>query len=164
MKNKKVGKLMNENMIIDRIEHPDKKAQIVSEVLADLPEWFGLPESTKSYVEEARELPLWVARNKNDILGFVTLRESSPDTGDLHCMGIKKSYHRKGIGTQLFHALETFSKENYKFIQVKTVDEGHYAEYDQTIAFYQSVGFSKLEVFPDMWDEWNPCLIMVKAL
>ncbi|MCC5890907.1 MAG: N-acetyltransferase, partial [Alkalibacterium sp.] len=48
--------------------------------------------------------------------------------------------------------------------QVKTVDQGHYKEYDQTIAFYQKQGFKKLEVFPTLWDEWNPCLVLVKKL
>lgn len=61
-------------------------------------------------------------------------------------------------------ALEKYAKINYKYLQVKTVDEGHYKEYDQTIAFYKKMGFSKLEVFPDLWDEWNPCLVMVKAI
>lgn len=61
-----------------------EKAEIIKTVLADLPEWFGLPESTK--------------------------------------------------------------------------------EYDQTIGFYQSCGFAKLEVFPNLRDEWNPCLIMIKKL
>jgi len=47
---------------------------------------------------------------------------------------------------------------------VKTVEEGTYVEYDQTVAFYKSVGFSKLGVFPTLWNEDNPCLIMIKAL
>ncbi|OSP57565.1 GNAT family N-acetyltransferase, partial [Enterococcus faecium] len=25
-------------------------------------------------------------------------------------------------------------------------------------------GFSRLEVFPNLWDEWNPCLVLVKKL
>jgi ribosomal protein S18 acetylase RimI-like enzyme len=79
-------------------------------------------------------------------------------------MGVKKAYHRKTIGSKLYNALEQYAKDKYKYLQVKTVDEGHYKEYDQTIAFYKNVGFSKLEVFPSLWDEWNPCLIMIKAI
>ena len=52
----------------------------------------------------------------------------------------------------------------YRLLQVKTVDEGHYEEYDRTIAFYEGVGFLRLEVFPTLWDEWNPCLVLVKPL
>lgn len=123
-----------------------------------------MPESTRGYIEDSKQLPLWVARNDEEIIGFITLTESSVDTGDLHCMGIKKAYHRKGIGKQLYIALEQYAKNKYKYLQVKTVDEGKYKEYDQTIGFYKSVGFSKLEVFATLWDEWNPCLIMIKAL
>ena len=155
---------MQELIKIERVENPEEKANIVSEVLLDLPDWFGLPDNTRNYIEASRKLPLWVEKNDDELIGFITLAESSPETGDIHCMGIKKSYHRKGIGSQLYFVLEKQAKEKYKYLQVKTVDEGHYMEYDQTVAFYKAVGFSKLEVFPTLWDEWNPCLIMIKAL
>ena len=48
--------------------------------------------------------------------------------------------------------------------EVKTVAPGHYPEYDATVAFYRGVGFLPLEVFPTLWDENNPCLILVKTL
>ncbi|MFT8739106.1 MAG: GNAT family N-acetyltransferase, partial [Lacticaseibacillus paracasei] len=56
------------------------------------------------------------------------------------------------------------AKQHAHYLQVKTVDEGHYPEYDQTIRFYESVGFERLEVFPTLWDAWNPCLVLVKKL
>ncbi|MBC8588646.1 GNAT family N-acetyltransferase [Paratissierella segnis] len=155
---------MQNELIITQVENSEEKEKIVSEVLSDLPEWFGLPESTREYIIDSRNLPLWVAKNDKEIIGFITLSESSGDTGELHCMGVKKAYHRKTIGSKLYNALEQYAKDKYKYLQVKTVDEGHYKEYDQTIAFYKNVGFSKLEVFPSLWDEWNPCLIMIKAI
>ena len=161
---KGLGINVKEDFIILKVENPDEKARIVSEILSELPEWFGLPESTKAYIQDSRTLPLWVAKKDEEIIGFITLAESSDDTGELHCMGVKREYHRKGIGRKLYNALEQYSMSKYKYLQVKTVDEGHYKEYDQTISFYKSLGFSKLEVFPTLWDEWNPCLIMVKAL
>lgn len=90
--------------------------------------------------------------------------KDSEDVCEIHCMGIKKVYHRKGIGKKLQDAFEDLAKEKYKYIQVKTVDEGHYKEYDETIAFYKSIGFKKMEVFPTLWDEWNPCLVLVKKI
>ena len=155
---------MQEIYKIEKVENPEEKAEIVTEVLLDLPEWFGLPEITKSYINDSRKLPLWVARKDEEAVGFITLTETSPETGELHCMGIKKAHQRKGIGRQLYLALEEYGKQRYKYLQVKTVDEGNYIEYDQTVAFYKAIGFSKLEVFPNLWDEWNPCLIMIKAL
>lgn len=140
------------------------KARIIEEVLADLPEWFGLPESTRAYIQDGSALPLWAAYDADEAVGFVTLTNSSEACGDVHCMGIKKAYHRQGIGRLLMQALEEEARKDYAYLQVKTVDEGHYREYDQTIAFYKSCGFVKLEVFPTLWDEWNPCLLMIKKL
>lgn len=80
-------------------------------------------------------------------------------------MGVLKEYHRKGIGTKLFNAAkETANALGYSFIQVKTVQMGKYEEYDQTNQFYISLGFMEFEVFPKLWDEWNPCQIYVMAL
>ncbi|WP_253197933.1 hypothetical protein [Clostridium gasigenes] len=49
-------------------------------------------------------------------------------------------------------------------MQVKTVKEGCYDEYDRTIAFYKNLGFKELECFPILWDEWNPCQIYIISL
>lgn len=155
---------MNKKHYIEKISNLEEKADIVEEVLLDLPEWFGLPESTQSYIDESRELLLWRAVEEDKTIGFITLKETSESTCEIHCMGIKKEYHRKGIGRKLQQAFESFARGKYKYVQVKTVDEGHYENYDRTVSFYKKVGFSKLEVFPEMWDEWNPCLIMVKKL
>lgn len=152
------------NKTIEKIEDQQLKEKIAKEILLDLPEWFGLPESTQEYIEEAKELPFWVAKDKNKYLGFITLKETSIDSAEIHCMGVKKEYHRGGVGNKLIKALESIASENYIFLQVKTVAEGHYENYDQTISFYKKMGFRKLEVIPDLWDEWNPCLIMIKKL
>ena len=153
----------NEITIVS-VANTEEKARIVEEILLDLPEWFGLPESTRGYIDQSKELTLFAAKNRENMIGFITLKETSEDVCEVHCMGIKKEYHRKGVGKKLHYAFEDFAKEKYEFIQVKTVDEGYYNEYNQTIAFYKSVGFKKMEVFPTLWDEWNPCLIMIKKI
>ena len=52
----------------------------------------------------------------------------------------------------------------YSFIQVKTVQMGKYKSYDDTNRFYLSIGFKELEVFPTLWDKWNPCQIYVMGI
>ena len=54
--------------------------------------------------------------------------------------------------------------KGYEFIQVKTVRSGMYEDYDITNEFYKSLGFKELEVFPEYWDEANPCQIYVMSL
>ena len=45
-----------------KIADSDEKAHIVEAVLSDLPEWFGLPESTAEYIHDSRELDLWAQK------------------------------------------------------------------------------------------------------
>lgn len=149
---------------IEKVIDNTLKETISKEVLHDLPEWFGLPESTKEYVHQVKEQPFWVAKLQNKFIGFISLKETSVDSAEIYCLGVKKDFHRKGTGALLIKALEKTAIQKYSYLQVKTVDEGHYKEYDQTIAFYKKMGFKKLEVFPTLWDEWNPCLLMIKKL
>ena len=55
-------------------------------------------------------------------------------------------------------------ERGYSFLQVKTVQMGRYPEYDATNRFYLSLGFKEFEVFPTLWDEWNPCQIYVMSV
>ena len=147
------------------VRKPDMKAEIAAKVLFALPDWFGLPDSTREYIEQSRSLPFWAAFHGETAVGFVSMMETSKSTAEVHCMGVLPEYHRKGIGRKLMGLLEDHAKAvGYRLLQVKTVDEGHYEEYDRTIAFYEGVGFLRLEVFPTLWDEWNPCLVLVKPL
>ena len=99
---------------IIKISGANEKATIVEAVLLDLPEWFGLPESTAEYIHDSRELDLWAAKDNGEYIGFITLSQSSTDCGEIHCMGVKKAYHRKGGGTLLLAALKNFAKTTYE--------------------------------------------------
>ena len=80
-------------------------------------------------------------------------------------MGVLKEFHRNGIGRELFNSAKKAANEKgYSFIQVKTVQMGRYEEYDRTNKFYLSLGFKEFEVFPTLWDEWNPCQIYIMSL
>lgn len=151
--------------MVHKIESAEEKKKISREVLADLPEWFGIPESTEEYIRESADMPFWASFSGNEATGFIALKQTSPFAAELYVTGVKKRFHRQGIGRELFQAFYEYAKQNeYEFLQVKTVDEGRYDEYDQTRMFYERLGFRKLEVFPALWDEWNPCLIMVMAV
>ena len=84
---------------------------------------------------------------------------------ELAVMGVLQEYHRQGIGRRLFsYAKEIACEQGYSFLQVKTVQMGKYEEYDNTNRFYLSLGFKEFEVFPTLWDAWNPCQIYVMSL
>lgn len=150
---------------IEQIKSKTEKETIAREILNDLPEWFGMPESTEEYIQDSQNKPFLACFVDGAIAGFVVLNETSKDCADIFVMGVKKEYHRQGIATKLNDAYENLAKQmGYSYSQVKTVQSGHYKEYDITNAFYQSVGYKELECFPTLWDEWNPCQIYVKYL
>ena len=127
---------------IKEIKKEEQKLAIAAEILADLPEWFGIPDSTQAYIEAARKLRVWGAYEGDDPLGFISLSYSSEDCAEIDCLAIKK----------------------VDYLQVKTVAPGHYPTYDRTNAFYQAQGFKKLEIFPRLWDSHNPCMVLIKKI
>ncbi len=152
-------------MIIEQISNKDEKESIARKILEALPEWFGIPEAREEYISDSRDQIMLAAKEKEKPLGFICLKETGRDTAELAVMGVLKEFHRQGIGKKLFNAAKEIAAEKgYSFMQVKTVQMGRYKEYDETNLFYISLGFKEFEVFPTLWDEWNPCQIYVMSL
>ena len=151
--------------IVKEIIDKKEKENIAREVLNDLPAWFGMRESTENYIQDSQEKPFLASFYNDELVGFVVLGTSSPDCAEIFVMGVQKKFHHHGAGRELNQAYEDLAKSlGYTYTQVKTVQSGHYDEYDITNKFYKAVGYKELEVFPDLWDEWNPCQIYVKYL
>ena len=147
------------------IDSPDQRAAIARQVLEALPDWFGIPESREAYIRDSRAQPFWADLEGDTARGFLSLKETSPYTAELAVMGVLPEYHRRGIGRALFAAFRQYARDHgCQFLQVKTVQEGCYPNYDRTNAFYRSLGFRELECFPTLWDEANPCQIYVMSL
>ena len=152
-------------MNIKQIHSDKEKENITRMILESLPEWFGIPEAREEYIAESKDKPFFCALDGETAVGFLYLKETGRHTVELAVMGVRKEYHRKGIGGALFDAVKKEAKkQGYSFIQVKTVQMGKYAEYDDTNRFYLTLGFKELEVFPTLWDEWNPCQIYIMAI
>lgn len=156
---------MEEGMVVQIFDEQQKR-QIARDILYSLPDWFGLPESTERYIEESAKLPFWAWRGEAaEVLGFIALKETSRYTAEIYVMGVLPERHHGGIGRALYEEFERYARaQGYSFLQVKTVQSGHYEEYDRTNAFYQAMGFRELECLPTLWDEWNPCQIYVKYI
>ena len=149
---------------IEEVKDEDQKMAVVDEVLKDLPEWFGIPESTQAYIEGAKDLQVWAAFQESNLLGFVSLSYSSEDCAEIDCLGVKKAHQGRGIGRELITTIEREAVKQVDYLQVKTVAEGSNKDYDRTNVFYRSVGFKKLEIFPQLWDPQNPCQILIKKI
>lgn len=141
------------------------KENITKDILESLPEWFGIPEARAEYIADSRGKPFFSAFDCEKPVGFLYLKETGRHTVEVAVMGVLREYHRLGIGRRLFEEAKTKARQmGYSFIQVKTVQMGRYDCYDDTNRFYLSLGFKELEVFPTLWDEWNPCQIYIMSL
>lgn len=142
-----------------------EKKKIARNVLEALPGWFGIPEAREEYIEDSVGKPFYCARKNEKNIGFLYLKETGKDTVELAVIGVLKEYHHNGIGKVLFeYAKKEIQEKGYSFIQVKTVQMGKYETYDETNRFYLALGFKEFEVFPTLWDKWNPCQVYIMAV
>ncbi len=151
--------------MIRTVDDAAEKRRIAREILEALPEWFGIAEAREDYILKSADETMVASFDQDAPNGFLCLKESGKDTVELAVMGVRKEYHRKGIGTGLFEAAKEIAVEKgYSFLQVKTVQMGRYEEYDRTNRFYLALGFKEFEVFPTLWDAHNPCQIYVMSI
>lgn len=148
--------------MVIQVKNEKEKEIIARRILEALPEWFGIPEAREEYIRASVNQQFFAAMKEEKPIGFLCMKETGKDTVELSVMGVLKEFHRQGIGRKLFmQAKEKAAKDGFSFIQVKTVQMGRYEEYDNTNKFYISLGFKEFEVFPTLWDEWNPCQVYV---
>ncbi|WP_029501526.1 GNAT family N-acetyltransferase [Lachnoclostridium phytofermentans] len=153
-------------MKIEQVKNTIERKAITKHVLTKLPDWFGIPSSTNEYVENSGSLSMWAAYHGEEVVGFLSLLQHNEYSVEIYVMGIIPNYHRRGIGKRLFHcAYEWCQSNKIEYIQVKTLDESsNDPSYAETREFYYSMGFRPLECFKTLWDEWNPCLVMVQKI
>ena len=153
------------NPVVRRVAEPSEKTRIAREILEALTEWFEVPEYREEYIRESSGQIFFAAEENGEETGFLCLKETGKPTVELAVMGVRKEFHRHGTGKALFEAAkECAAAAGYDYLQVKTVETGHYEDYDRTNLFYRSLGFQELEVIPEIWGKHNPCQIYVMSL
>lgn len=154
-----------ETHMVVQIRSQAEKAAVSRAILEALPDWFGIPEAREDYISESARQMFFAAYQAERPVGFLCLKATGADTAELAVMGVLTEFHRRGIGRALvLAAKEQAKRDGASFLQVKTVQMGRYPEYDATNRFYLSLGFKEFEVFPTLWDEWNPCQVYIMAL
>jgi GNAT superfamily N-acetyltransferase len=148
------------------IEVYERRSDLCREILDDLPEWFGIPDANASFIKAAAELPMLAGYRAGQLAGIASLKPHTDFAAELYVMGVKRIFHRQGLGRSLITAAADFARaKGAHFLTVKTLapsnPDPHYAA---TRCFYEAVGFLPLEVFPTLWNADNPCLLMLKPL
>jgi coenzyme F420-0:L-glutamate ligase/coenzyme F420-1:gamma-L-glutamate ligase len=143
------------------ISDPPERSRIAEAVLRDLPEWFGIEESTRAYIDEAAKLPTFAVQPNT---GFLCVKQHTTQAAELYVMGVRREQHRRGIGRALVAAAERWCRAHgIRYFQVKTLGPSRESRgYAATRAFYEAVGFVAIEELHGLWDEDNPTLILVK--
>lgn len=156
-------------MSIRIVEISDEKMKSLhtEKILRNLPEWFGNEKALCEFATSVTKLPYWIALNQDEnCIGFISVKIHYGHTGDIYVFGVLPEYHNKGIGKKLIASAEEHLIQNgCKYLIVKTLSEKvQYEPYERTRKFYLRVGFEQLITLTEMWDEENPCLIMIKKL
>jgi GNAT superfamily N-acetyltransferase len=135
-------------------------------IMRALPEWFGIEQAIVDYARAADELPTFIAESKAGIVGFLTLKPTSPNAIAVHVMAVLPEEHRRGAGRALVERAAAYARAGgYALLHVKTLSPSDpYLPYAATRAFYAAAGFLPLEELPQVWGPENPCLVMVKPL
>jgi GNAT superfamily N-acetyltransferase len=142
------------------------KGAICAEILASLPDWFGIPESNAAYKRDVEVLPMFVAEDAGRPQGFITLKRHTPFAFEIHVLGVRPELHRKGFGRALVARAEILVREKgARFLTVKTLSASHPDPgYAKTRAFYLAMGFVPIEEFGTLWSPDNPAVMMLKVL
>lgn len=143
----------------------DRDPDAARQILAALPDWFGIPEANEHYVRAATEKASYLARADGTTVGVALLDRHFPTTGEIHLIAVAPQAHGSGVGSALLAAIEAdLVADGARLLEVKTVgpsfdDQGYAA----TRAFYEARGFLPLEEINGLdWD--GPTLILVKLL
>ncbi len=125
-----------------------------------------MEDSIVDYIETMQGYPILKAVKGDEVIGFISIKKHNVSAAEIYVMGLLPEYHRQGVGHEMIKAAEIRLRAvNMQFLQVKTLDESRpNCAYAKTRRFYLQQGFLPLEVFPNLWNEKNPCVQMVKAL
>jgi GNAT superfamily N-acetyltransferase len=138
---------------------------ICRDLLADLSDWFGKPDSNAGYETAAETQSTWLATLDGGPAGLMILKRHEAAL-EIWFMAARRDLRRHGVGRALLAQAERAARAEDLWLTVKTLGPSAvYEPYAETRAFYHAMGFRPLEEFTDLWnDPENPCLFMAKAL
>jgi GNAT superfamily N-acetyltransferase len=146
------------------IKDADEKSEITRQILCELPHWFGLESAVAEYVDGVRGKPFFVAKLGDEVVGFVSVEDHNKYSSEIYVMGVLPANRGGGVGGKLVEHIWNRNVElGKKFLFVKTLDESAKDKfYEETRRFYLKMGFLPLFSATEIWDEENPCLVMLK--
>jgi GNAT superfamily N-acetyltransferase len=152
--------------MIKEITNEEEKQKICSNILRELPDWFGTESGLKEYEDGVIDKKFFAYYDNETPIGFYALKYINDSVCNLYVLGIKKEYHRNGIGSKFQEYVENYAKnKNFKYLTVYTLsDDSDDEYYEKTRKFYLKHGFIPLYKTNAIWGEDNPFLLLMKVL
>jgi len=88
---------------IECIENPESKKAIARKVLEALRDWFGIDESREQYIAESANEIFVAAREGNEYVGFLCLKETGRETVELAVKTVKMGVYEDYDITNRFY-------------------------------------------------------------
>lgn len=143
----------------------DIAEDLCRKITADLPDYFGIPETNEHYFVGMRSNHNFAAKLGGDYIGLISLDFPYPNNCNIYWMAILQEHQGKGVGHKLIErACKYARKIGATTITVETLapsqsDENYLRTYD----FYQAVGFTPLIDLKPKDCEWN-MVYMIKNI
>ncbi|ARG98015.1 GNAT family N-acetyltransferase [Legionella micdadei] len=136
---------------------PEKAEQLCCKIIANLPEYFGIPEANASYTSGVRTNINFAAQLDGVYIGLLSLNFPYPSNSNIYWMGVMREYQHQGIGRLLLQEASAYAvKAQAKTMTVETLSPGEKDEnYLKTYQFYQKHGFSPLFNLKPTDYQWN---------
>lgn len=65
------------------------QSAVCAPILEGLPEWFGIAEANAQYVRDIEVLPTFIARDGDEVVGFLTVKRHYPESAEVLVMGVR---------------------------------------------------------------------------
>ncbi|MEN3952361.1 GNAT family N-acetyltransferase [Iodidimonas sp. SYSU 1G8] len=149
------------------IEHVvSGKGALCRSILESLPEWFAIPRAVTQYCEDAEQLPMLRCRADGELIAFTSLKHHTAYATEISVMGVRREFHRQGIGRAMLAEAEDYVRGlGGTYLTVKTLAASNPdPSYQSTRQFYEGIGFMPVEIFPTLWGDTNPCLLVIRPV
>ncbi len=140
-------------------------AATCDDIVASLPDWFGLDEGIRDCARDVRTQPGLVCERDQRVVGFLTYTQRTPAVSEITWIAVHANNRNRGMGTALVDELITrLSATTVRLLLVQTLSdrEDPGPEYAATRAFYLARGFrpaAELEGTPE-----NPMQLMSRQV
>ncbi|MBP3414701.1 MAG: GNAT family N-acetyltransferase [Clostridia bacterium] len=145
-------------IIVRQVTDSEEKAEITKLILGSLTEWFPSSADIETKAMMNMDYPFFAAFAEDEPVGFFSVKVHNEYTADVFTAGVKKLYHRLGIGSTILEACEEYCKGlGFSYIIAKTAE-------DAAQAFFNKNGYQPLRVFRDLRNEEDKKLFVAKCL